>query len=183
MNTALVLIDIQNDYFPGGKMELEGGPEAGVNAGKALAHFRKAGLPLVHIQHLSAYAGATFFVPGTPGVEIHDSVKPMGNELVIQKYFPNAFRDTPLLWHLKDNGIDRLIIGGMITHMCVDASVRAAFDHGFRCIVLSDACATRSLSFQDMSVPAKFVHGAFLAALSPIYAKVVSVDEFLSKAG
>jgi nicotinamidase-related amidase len=183
MKTALILIDIQNDYFPGGKMELEGSTEAALSAGKALVHFRKAGIPRIHIQHVSLHAGATFFVPGTQGVEIHNSVKPEPDELVIQKLFPNAFRDTALLGHLKDNGIDSLIVGGMMTHMCVDASVRAAFDHGFRCTVLSDACATRNLSFQDMSVPAKFVHGAFLAALSPIYAKVLTVDEYLSKAG
>ncbi|MBM4327300.1 MAG: cysteine hydrolase [Deltaproteobacteria bacterium] len=182
MNIALILIDIQNDYFPGGKMELEGSPGAGLSAGKALSHFRKAGLHLVHIQHLSAHPGATFFVPGTKGVEIHESVKPTHDELVIQKHYPNAFRDTPLLGHLKDNGIESLIVGGMMTHMCVDASVRAAFDHGFRCAVLSDACATRGLSYGQLNIPAQFVHAAFLAALSPIYAKVLTVDEFLSQA-
>ena len=101
MTTALVLVDIQNDYFPGGKMELEGSVHAGHKAGKILAYFRENGLPRIHVQHVSLNPDAPFFVAGTPGVEIHDSVKPVEGEVVFQKHFPNSFRNTPLLDHLK----------------------------------------------------------------------------------
>ena len=71
MKPALIIIDIQNDYFPGGKMELEGSPEASLQAAKLLASFRAKELPLVHIQHVSNRPGASFFLPDTEGVNIH----------------------------------------------------------------------------------------------------------------
>jgi nicotinamidase-related amidase len=182
MSTALLLIDIQNDYFPGGRMALEGSVAAGRKAGQTLALFRQKNLPLVHIQHLSARPGATFFIPGTEGVNIHSEVVPAAGETVIQKYFPNAFRGTALLEHLKSQNIDHLVIAGMMTHMCVDATTRAAFDHGFQCTVLHDACATRDLAFNAVTVAAAQVHAAFLAALGAVYAKVTGVDDFLKMA-
>lgn len=174
MQTALIIIDIQNDYFPGGKMELEGSPEAGLQAARLLDAFRAKGLPLVHVQHLSNRPGASFFLPDTEGANIHASVAPRAGETVMQKNFPNSFRATPLLEHLRGLGIDHLVITGMMTHMCVDATTRAAFDLGFSCSLAHDACATRALAFGDQRVAAAQVHAAFLAALSGLYAKVQS---------
>jgi nicotinamidase-related amidase len=181
MTEALVLIDIQNDYFPGGKMELEGSIEAGHKAGKVLAYFRENKLPLIHVQHISSRPGAAFFIAGTPGIEIHESVKPAEGEFILQKHFPNSFRDTRLLEHLRTKNIDSLVITGMMTNMCVDSTVRAAFDYGFKSVVLSDACANRSLSFNDVKIPAAHVHAAFIASFTSIYAKVLTVDEYLSQ--
>src|SRR5205814_10469196 len=93
---ALLIIDIQNDYFPSGKMELEGADAAAANASKALARFRNDGAPIFHVRHLSTRPGATFFLPGTSGAEIHASVRPQGGERVIEKNFPNSFRATEL---------------------------------------------------------------------------------------
>ncbi|MBE0585946.1 MAG: cysteine hydrolase [Desulfofustis sp.] len=180
METALLMIDIQNDYFPGGKMELVGSPEAGSNAGRVLARFRERGEPIVHIQHISTRPGASFFLPDTAGAAIHSSVEPAAGETVITKHFPNSFRDTALTDHLQSRQIRRLVVAGMMTHMCVDATVRAAFDLGFRRTVLNDACATRDLSFGSTAVPAEQVHAAFLAALEAVYAEVLSVDAFLA---
>jgi nicotinamidase-related amidase len=180
MNPVLLLIDIQNDYFPGGKMELEGSLKASEQAKKVLTHFREKNWPMIHIQHLSARPGATFFIPGTEGVEIHESVRPLPEELVIQKTFPNGFRNTPLSDHLKKEGIEHLVITGMMTHMCVEATTRAAFDLGFQCTVVHNACATRSLTFGSDTVPARQVQAAFLAALGAVYAKIVSADDVIS---
>jgi nicotinamidase-related amidase len=183
MTTALLLIDLQNDYFPGGKMELEGSIEASLQAGKLLAFFREKHLPLVHIQHLATRPGATFFVPGTEGVKIHQNVDPLPGEIIIQKNFPNSFRNTPLLDHLKEKQVDQVVICGMMTHMCVDATTRAAFDYGLECTVIHDACATRALTFGEQTVRAAQVHAAFLAALGFVYAKVTSAPEFLRNFG
>jgi nicotinamidase-related amidase len=180
MKTALLLIDIQNDYFPGGKMELAGSPEAAEQAQKVLTFFREKNWPLIHIQHLSVRPGATFFLPDTEGVEIHPKVRPLPGERVIQKVFPNSFRNTPLLEELKKAEVDHLVITGMMTHMCVEATTRAAFDLGFQCTVVQNACATRSLSFGEEVVPARQVQAAFLAALGAVYAKIVSADEVIS---
>jgi len=181
MKTALVLIDIQNDYFPNGKMELKGGIEAALAARRVLTHFRDRKLPIVHIQHVSVQPGATFLRPDTEGAEIHESVSPLPDETVFLKNYPNAFRDTPLLAHLKKTDLNKLVICGMMTHMCVDSTVRAAFDYGFRSVLIGDACATRDLSYNDVKIPAEYVHAAFMAALSAVFAHVTTVEEFQSR--
>lgn len=176
-DTALVVIDIQNDYFPGGAMELEGAEAAGGKAGEALAHFRKSGLPVVHVRHLSVRPGASFFLPGTRGAEIHSSVSPLEGETVVEKNFPNSFRNTQLKDILENHKIKNLVVAGMMTHMCVDASVRQAADLGYKVTLLADACATRAQSFGGETIPARQVHAAFLAALNGFYAKVVNTHE------
>ncbi len=177
MTQALLLVDLQNDYFSGGAMELVGSREAGLQAGLLLQAFRRAGRPIIHIQHIAARPGATFFLPGTPGAEIHASVTPLPSELVLQKHFPNSFRETPLQSHLRELGITQLIVVGMMTHMCIDTTVRAAFDLGFQCQLAQDACATRDLTRNGVIVPADQVQAAFLAALDGTFAKVLSVLE------
>ena len=94
MTTALILVDIQNDYFPGGKMEspsfggneLYNPIEASLRARQLLDHFRQAQWPLVHIQHVAIRPGAKTFLPGTVGVEIHENVRPLDGEVVFQKH-------------------------------------------------------------------------------------------------
>lgn len=180
MNTALILVDIQNDYFPGGKMVLEGSLEAGQKAADLLAYFRQAQLPRVHIQHISVRPGATFFLPDTTGVQIHELVQPIQGERVIRKNYPNSFRNTPLLETLQELQIKRLVIAGMMTHMCIDATTRAAFDLGFECWLAQDACATRALTFQNKTISAQAVQEAFLAALNSTYARVMTVSESIA---
>lgn len=174
---ALVIIDIQNDYFPGGKMPLEGADAAAANAARALEKFRKEGAPVFHVRHLSTRPGATFFIPGTPGAEIHAAVRPAAGEQVIEKNFPNSFRGTALEQALKEAGAKELVVAGMMTHMCVDASVRQAADLGYKVTLLADACATREQSFGGEKVPARQVQAAFLAALDGFYAKVIPTHE------
>jgi nicotinamidase-related amidase len=176
-DTALLIIDIQNDYFPGGAMELEGADAAGAKAGAVIAHFRTGKLPIVHVRHLSTRPGATFFLPGTRGAEIHACVKPDGGEAVVEKNFPNSFRNTGLQAALEKQGVTNLVVAGMMTHMCVDATVRHAADLGYKVTLLGDACATRAQSYGGETVPAKQVQAAFLAALNGFYAKVVHAHE------
>ena len=177
MTQALLLIDIQNDYFPGGAMELVGSTAAAIQAGKLLQAFRRKALPVVHIQHVSTRAGATFFLPDTAGVQIHASVAPAEGEAVFRKHHPNSFRETPLLGHLRALDVTQLVIAGMMTHMCVDSTTRAAADLGFTCTLAHDACATRALVFGNTPVPAESVQAAFLAALSGLFASVLSAEE------
>lgn len=173
MIQALLLVDIQNDYFPGGAMELVGSAQAAARAAELLHAFRRKALPIVHIQHVAARPGATFFLPGTVGMRFHPEVAPLAGEPVFQKHFPNSFRDTPLLAYLRDHDIKRLVIAGMMTHMCVDSTTRAAFDLGFGCVLAQDACATRDLSFGNVTVAAAEVQTAFLAALHGLFAEVL----------
>ncbi len=179
MKTALLVIDIQKDYFPSGKFPLVNPLEAAQKAYMILQCFRESGNPHVHIQHISKKPDATFFISGDRGTDIHDSVAHFEGEPIVYKHEPNAFLNTNLLELLKSWEIERVVITGMMTHMCVDATARAASDLGFQVIVAEDACATRDLKYGDTTIPAEQVHKAFLAALKS-YGKVMKSEEILA---
>jgi len=180
MTRALVIVDIQNDYFPGGRNPLVGPEQASANARDLLDSFRASGEPLVHIQHVWDAPDAAYLQPGTPGIEINEAVRPADGETVIQKANPNSFLDTPLEKHLRDQGVDAVVVCGMMTSMCVDATVRAAVDQGFSPTVVHDACAAPDLEFNGVDVPGAVVHAAFMAALADGYAEVTSAAELIS---
>ena len=183
MKPGLILVDIQNDYFEKGKMELAQMDRATGNAKILLDAFRRTGLPLFHVQHISVHPTASFFLPGTSGMEIHQSVNPLPGEAVVTKHFPNSFRETGLLERLKRSGVEDVVICGAMSHMCVDATTRAAFDLGFNCLVAQDACATRTLEYKGQVIEAEKVHGAFMAALASAYAAVIPAEACLKQAG
>lgn len=159
MATGLILVDIRNEYFPGGRMELIGIQRATANARQVLSLFRDRDWPLFHIQHLSAQADAPLFTPNTPYIELHDSVKPLPGERVIPKHFPNSFHQTPLLAELQSRKVDQVVIVGAMSHMCIDATTRATYDLGLKCTLIHDACATRDLEFQGKKVAAALCYG------------------------
>ena len=179
MTQALIIVDVQNDYFAGGTMELVGITAASENCKKLLESFRANGDPIFHIQHLATREGATFFVPDTNGCEIHPNVTPTNDEAVLLKHFPSAFRGTELEELLKSGGVSEVVICGAMTHMCIDTTTRAAFDLGFKCHVIADACATKDLEFNGETVKAKDVQNAFMAALSVPFAQISSTKEYL----
>ena len=177
MSRALVIVDIQKDYFPGGAHPLEAPEAAAAAARRLLQCFRASGEPVVHVRHVWDEEDATFMRPGTDGVEIHPEVAPLDGELVITKTYPNGFRETDLEGELRARGVEELVVCGMMTSMCVDATVRAAVDLGFETMVVHDACATCDLEFDGRSVPAGAVHSAFLAALGDGYATILATDD------
>ena len=179
MKTALLVIDIQKDYFPGGKYPLVEPLAAAQNAYVLLQCFREHSGHHIHIQHISLKPDATFFIKGDSGSDIHDSAAHFEGEPIVYKHYPNSFRETNLMELLKEWGIERVVITGMMTHMCVDATARAAADFGFKVIVAEDACATRALKYGDTTIPAEHVHKAFLAALKS-YGDVMKSDEVLA---
>lgn len=180
MTTALIIVDIQNDYFKDGKMELVKPDQAASNAAKVLAWFRENNKEnIFHVQHIAADPAMGFFLPDTDGAEIHESVQPEEDEPVIVKHFPNSFLQTDLESKLKDNDIRKVIVIGMMTHMCIDATARAAVDLGFETTVIEDACATLDLSYNGHDVPAEQVHYSFIGALNGMYAQITSTEEFL----
>lgn len=180
MTTGLIIVDIQNDYFKDGKMELVNPDKAASNAARILAWFRGNNEEnIFHVQHIAADPAMGFFLPDTEGVEIHESVQPLENEDIIIKNFPNSFLQTDLESKLKENNVTKVIIIGMMTHMCIDATARAAVDLGFETTVIEDACATLDLSYDGHDVPAEQVHYAFIGALNGMYAAITSTENFL----
>jgi nicotinamidase-related amidase len=176
---VLVIIDIQNDYFEGGAFPLPGADSAVANAATLVAAARSSGVQVIHIRHVWDAPDATFMVPGTPGAEIHDAVAPAAGETVVSKHFPNAFRHTTLGDTLRRLGATDLVVAGMMSNLCVDATVRAAADHGYTVTVAHDACASSDLEF-GVAVPAASVHAAFMAGLTE-YGEVLSSAEIVAE--
>ena len=177
---ALIVVDIQNDYFAHGKWPLVGVDAAADNAVRLLEAFRAAGDSVVHIRHEFTSDDAPFFTPGSEGAKLHPKVLNRADEPVVLKHFVNSFRETELKSILDEQGIKELVVVGSMSHMCIDGITRAAADFGYTVSVIHDACASRDLEFNGVTVPAAQVHAAFMSALGFAYASVVSTDEFLA---
>lgn len=179
MKTALLLIEIQNDYFPNGRMPIEKSTYVAAKGKQLLQAYRAREWPVIHAQHISTRANDTYFLPCTKGSEFHPDFQPAKGEFIVKKHYPNSFRDTALMSVLAKNQITHLTVCGMMTHNAVDATVKAAYDNGLLCTVLHDACATKDLHFNEAILPAQNVHHSFLAAMEPVYASVLNTDTFL----
>jgi nicotinamidase-related amidase len=179
MARGLLVIDIQRDYFPGGAHPLVE-PEAAASAARrVLDAFRASGEPVLHLRHVWDEPEATFMRPGTEGVEIHPLLAPAEDEPVLEKESPNGFVGTGLEERVRSLGLEELVVVGMMSSMCVDATVRAAVDLGFEATVVHDGCAAPDLEFGGREIPGRSVHAAFMAALADGYATLVSADELI----
>lgn len=178
---AIVVVDIQNEYFPQGKLPLVGIEQAAANAAKVIAAAREKGDVVIHIRHEMPIPDAPIFAPDTDGVQINEAVKPAQGEPVIVKNYPNSFRETLLKQMLDEKGVQEIAVVGAMSHMCVDATVRAAVDFGYKATTIHDACATRDLEFEGTIVPAAQVHAALMAALAFMYGEVIDTATWLSR--
>jgi nicotinamidase-related amidase len=174
MSRALVIVDIQRDYFPGGKMPLHEPEAAAEKAAQVLETFRAAGDPVIHVQHHSP-SGGGFLEEGTEGAEI--VLSPRDGERLITKRAPNSFLGTDLEQTLHSLDVEEVVVTGMMTSMCVDATTRAGADLGFKMTLVPDACAAPDLEFGGRKVDAQDVHASFVAALGQFYATVMPADE------
>ena len=177
---AIVVVDLQNEYLPSGKLALTGIHDALNNAARVIADARAKGIAVIHVRHEATKPDAPYFKAGTDAVQIHEAVAPAPGETVIVKNFPNSFLKTDLKQILDQQGIEEVTVIGAMSHMCIDATTRAASDFGFKATVLHDACATLDLEFRGTTVPAAQVHAALMAALAFGYASVVGTDEYLA---
>ncbi|HLF66345.1 MAG TPA: cysteine hydrolase family protein, partial [Gammaproteobacteria bacterium] len=162
-----------------GRMPIEKSTYVAAKAKQVLTAYRAREWPVIHVQHISTRPNDTYFLPCTKGSEFHPDFQPTKGEVIVKKHYPNSFRDTNLLSVLQKKHISHLTICGMMTHHAIDASTKAAYDNGFMCTVLNDACATKDLHFSDNNLTAQSVHNSFLCALEPIYANVLNTDSFL----
>lgn len=172
MREALLIIDVQNDYFPGGTCELFHAYEAEKKIQSLIKESRTQERPIIYIQHINP-PDDTFFLENTYGCGISERIKPLADDKVIVKYYPNSFHETELDSYLKEKGIKKLIVCGMMTHMCVDTTVRAAMDYGYEVELVADGCATMDLEISGEIIPAQIVQKAFLASLEGVFAKII----------
>ena len=181
MKRGLILVDLQNDYFKGGKNELVDPEQAAEQAFKVLSFFRKNEWPVFHVRHLSTRQGASFFIPDTEGSEFYKANEPLAEEDIIIKHRPDSFLDTDLKEKLAKKGVGELVICGMMTHMCIDTTVRTAGGYGYQVTLIEDACATRDLEWRGKTIPADQVQNAYMAALDGTFARVLKADEWFEK--
>lgn len=177
---GLIVVDLQNEYLPTGKLPLSGIEAAAANAARVIEDARNKGIPVFHIRHEFANGEAPVFVPGTDGVEIQPAVAPAAGEAVIVKNHINSFRGTDLKQQLDAQDVEEVVVVGAMSHMCIDAVVRAAADMEYPVTVLHDACATLDLAFNGVNVPAAQVHAAMMAAFEFGYGTVKSTEDYLS---
>lgn len=177
---AVIVVDIQNEYFPLGKLPLVGIEYAAANAARVIQGARARGDTVIHIKHEVEDPHTPIFKPSTKGVEINPIVKPMEREPVIVKHHPNAFHETDLKQQLDAREVKEVVIVGAMSHMCIDSTSRAAVDHGYKTTIVHDACATCDLNFGCVIVPAAQVHAAFMAALSFAYGRVTTTSDYLA---
>lgn len=166
MKEALILIDIQNDYFPGGAHALKGMTKAAKNTAKLADGFRAAGIPVIHVRHVSLKKGATFFLPDTQGAEIHPLATPKTGERIFVKHYPNSFRETGLHEYLGSLGVQKIHLAGAMTNMCIDTATRAGFDLGYKMVVHADCCAAPGI------LGTKIMHRLFIRNLGSTFAEI-----------
>ncbi|GIZ11404.1 cysteine hydrolase family protein [Pseudomonas sp. NCCP-436] len=177
---ALILIDIQNDYFSAGKWPLHEMEAAAANAARILHAARREGDRVIHVRHEFQSEDAPFFTPGSEGARLHASVQPLESEPVVLKHKVNAFLDTELKSLLDEAGIEQVTLVGAMSHMCIDAAARASSDLGYATTVVHDACATRDQEFGGQVIAAPQVHAAYMASLAFAYAKLLSTEQYLA---
>lgn len=179
MEKALIIIDVQNDYFEGGRNELVNVNEATLNIKKLIQVFRANGEPIIYIQHINTSPNASFFIKGTDGTKISDLIAPLSTDIIVEKHYPNSFLKTTLQEHLNKLGVKKLVICGMMTHMCIDTTVRAAKAMEYEVTLIEDACATKDLIWNQEIIPAEVVQKTFMASLNVSFAKICKVNDVI----
>ena len=174
--TALVVIDVQNDYFVGGRFP-NWGAQGALKKTLVLRDWARAqGLPVYWVRHTGTPT-SLFFRPGTEGRELHPALGPLADETIVDKEDPNSFIGTGLEDSLRGKGIDTLVVAGMMSWMCIDTTVRSAKDRGFRNLLAHDACAAGWTKGPYGVVTPWSSHKAFMSALGFRHAIVLSTKE------
>jgi nicotinamidase-related amidase len=169
---ALLVIDVQNDYFPGGAWALPGAERALPNILRLIEGAREREEPVVFIRHV-APEGSPVFARGSRGGALHEGLGARPADPAFEKAHPSAFQDTGLADWLDEAGIGALDLCGFMTQMCCDTTAREAYARGFKVRLFSDACAARDLVVEGETIPHQVVHGTHLATLAR-FAKILT---------
>lgn len=181
MKQALIIVDVQREYFPGGKLALYEPEKTLVRIQKVLQFFQAQEWPVYFIRHVSTKENAAIFLPGTAGVELHPALMPRAGETILDKHFPNSFFGTGLRERLAAQEIRHIVVCGMMTHMCIDTTVRAAQNDGFTVTLLEDACTGTTLKWNGETVSYPTVHAVMMASINGTFATVEKTESFLQK--
>lgn len=182
MKRALLVIDVQNEYFDGA-LPITGRSDSLAKIGSLMDASAKAGVPRIVIQHTMPSAEMPIFQRGTSAWDLHPEIASRGAELKIEKNLPGSFTNTGLEEWLRKNGVETVVVSGYMTHMCCDTTARQAVHRGFKVEFLSDATGTLPLDNAGGKVTAEELQRSILAAQQHLLSEVVSTKDWLQRIG
>lgn len=178
--TALLVIDVQNEYFDG-KWPVPDGDGALNHIEQAIDASQHAGATVIYVQHAVLRPERGVFLPGSHGFELHPRLHPRANDPRVVKNYPGSFTKTELEDILRQRGIDTLVISGYMTHMCCDTTAREGFHRDFRVLFLNDATATRDGQHQTLGkIDHRELHRATLITQASTFSQVVPTSELIA---
>jgi nicotinamidase-related amidase len=178
MKRALLVIDVQNEYFTG-KLPVTYPQNSFENIAKVIDSANENNIPIILIQHTNPGEDVVAFKKGTNGHEIHSEVLKKSHNKIIEKNLPGSFTGTELESWLKENDIDTITISGYMTQMCCDTTARQAMHMGFNVEFLSDATGTLDISNSAGHIGAEELHKAILITQAMRFSKVMYADEWI----
>lgn len=178
MKRALLVIDVQNEYFSGA-IPITYPRESMANILRAIEAAGKNNIMVIAIQHTAPQATSKTFIKGSIGWELHDDIKKASYDHLIEKKLPGSFTGTDLEAVLRDNKIETVVISGYMTQMCCDTTARQAVHLGFNVEFLSDATGTLNIENYAGSVTAQELHKSILVTQAMRFSKVVSTDDWI----
>jgi len=179
MKRALLVIDVQNEYFTG-KMPVSYPPGSLEKIARAMDAARAHHVPVIVVRH-SAKGDRGIFKPGTPEWDLHREVAGRPADLVVDKSFPSSFAGTDLEKWLRDNQIETLAITGYMTQMCCDSTARDGFHRGYKVEFLSDATGTLTVGNESGKIPDKDLHNSVLVTQASMFSKVMGTKDWIKK--
>ncbi|NLE25375.1 MAG: cysteine hydrolase [Clostridiaceae bacterium] len=178
MKRALLVIDVQNEYFSGGLPVTY--PQGSINnIFKVIEAAKQNGVLVIAIQHTAPQADSKTFVKGSLGWELHEGIKNIGYDYLIEKNLPGSFTGTNLEAILKENKIDTVVISGYMTQMCCDTTARQALHLGLSVEFLSDSTGTLDITNYAGKVTAEELHRCILVTQAMKFSKVISTDNWI----
>lgn len=179
MKKALLVIDVQNEYFTGKlKVTYPDSTTSLANIIKTMDYAKENNMPIIIVQHTSI-SGETF-VKGTNEWEIHSEILKKPYDYIIEKNKPSSFCGTNLEEILKKENIEGVVIAGYMTQMCCDTTAREAFHKDYYVEFLSDATGTIDVKNYLGTISSKELHQATLMAQSLRFSKVLSTEEWIN---
>jgi len=178
MKEALLVIDVQNEYFTG-KLPVTYPDGSFEKILQAMDHASAVHMPVIVIQHTNPAPESPTFRKGTTGWELHDEIKRRHADVIIEKNLPGSFTGTNLGDWLKENGISIVTIAGYMTQMCCDTTARQAFHRGYTVNFLSDATGTLSITNSAGRISDADLHCAILVTQQQRFSRVLPTAEWI----
>jgi len=180
MSRALLVIDVQNEYFTGG-LPITHPVGHLENILRVMDHASRNSIPTMVIRHHQPSPDSPIFCKGSHEWELHSDVANQPRTALIDKSLPGSFSGTPLQAQLAQLGVDTVCIAGYMTQICCDTTARQAMHLGLKVEFLSDATGTLAIENTAGSVTAQEMQKAILCAQQMFFSEVLPTNSWIDK--